>query len=127
GHLHMDELVALAILAALATGAYLEAGIIAFFLLLAELVETRTALGARASIEALVRLTPTRAQLVLPDGSEREVEVATLAPGQLIRVRPGDNIPADGEVVHGESTLNQALITGESLPVDKHPGDPVFS
>lgn len=127
GHLHMDELVALAILAALAMGDYRAAGVIGFFLLLSELIETRTALGARASIEALVRLTPTRASLVGDDGSEMDVEATSLRTGQVVRVRPGDNIPADGEVVHGQSTINQALITGESLPVDKGPGDAVFS
>ena len=127
GHLHMDELVALAILAALAMQDYRTAGVIGFFLLLSELIETRTALGARASIEELIRLTPTRARLVEPDGQEREVEAAELQPGQIVRVRPGDNIPADGEVIRGESTINQALITGESLPVDKRPGDQVFS
>jgi len=127
GHLHMDELVALAILAALAKGDYRAAGVIGFFLLLSELIETRTALGARASIEALIRLTPTRAFRVEPDDSVREVEATDLQPGQIVRVRPGDNVPADGDVVRGQSTLNQALITGESLPVDKGPGDPVFS
>lgn len=127
GHLHMDELVALAIVAAFAMGDYRAAGVIGFFLLLSELIETRTALGARASIEALIRLTPTRARLVRDDGTETEVEATTLSGGQIVRVRPGDNIPADGEIVHGESTINQALITGESLPVDKVVGDPVFS
>lgn len=127
GHMHMDELVALAIVAAFAIHDFAVAGVVAFFLLLSELIETRTALGARASIEELVRLTPTRAQLVQPDGTEREVEAASLQAGQIVRVRPGDNIPADGEVVEGESTINQALITGESLPVDKRPGEPVFS
>ena len=126
GQLHMDELVALAIAAAFATHDYRAAGVIGFFLLIAEVVETRTAIGARASIEELIRLTPKTARLLTDDG-EREVEAASLAKGQRIRVRPGDNIPADGRVVAGESSVNQANITGESLPVDKHPGEPVFS
>lgn len=126
GQMHMDELVALAIVAAFATHDYRAAGVIAFFLLLSELVETRTAIGARASIEGLIELTPKTARLITPEG-ERVVEAATLEKGHRIRVRPGDNIPADGRVVSGESTVNQANITGESLPVDKHPGEPVFS
>jgi len=126
GHMHMDELVAVAIAAAFAMGDFQEAGIIAFFLLLSELIESRTAIGARASIEELIRLTPKTARLLV-NGVEREVESATLQKGQRIRVRPGDNIPCDGTVVTGDSTVNQANITGESLPVDKRPGEAVFS
>ncbi|MFQ6034609.1 MAG: heavy metal translocating P-type ATPase [Sedimentisphaerales bacterium] len=124
---HMDELVALAIIAAFATGKYATAGIVAFFMLLSELIESRTALGARASIEALIKLTPTKATLIDSDGSEKEVKVSSLKPGDNIRVRPGDNIPADGEVVKGLSSVNEATITGESLPVDKVPGMQVFA
>jgi Cd2+/Zn2+-exporting ATPase len=125
--MHMDELVALAIIAAFATQKYATAGIVAFFMLLSELIETRTALGARASIESLIKLTPTKANLLDRDGSEKEVHVSSLAPGDCIRVRPGDNIPADGEVTKGLSSVNEATITGESLPVDKVPGMQVFA
>ncbi len=125
--MHMDELVALAILAAFATGKYATAGIVAFFMLLSELIETRTALGARVSIESLIKLTPTKANLINNDGTEYEVNVSSLKPGDNIRVRPGDNIPADGEVVKGLSAVNEATITGESLPADKVPGMQVFA
>jgi Cd2+/Zn2+-exporting ATPase len=124
---HMDELVALAILAAFAMQEYATAGIVAFFMLLSELIETRTALGARASIESLIHLTPTKANLLDNTGSEKEVKVSSLKPSDVIRVRPGDNIPADGEVVKGLSSINEATITGESLPVDKVPGMQVFA
>ena len=127
GQMHMDELVALAIIAAFATQKYATAGIVAFFMLLSELIETRTALGARASIESLIRLTPKKANLVESDGSEREVKVSALKTGDSIRVRPGDNIPADGQVAKGLSSVNEATITGESLPVDKVPGMQVFA
>ena len=127
GGSHMDELVALALCAAIAIGKYQEAGVIAFFVLVGNLIETRTALGARASIESLIRLTPTQASRLTPSGSEEQVDVADLHPGDVVRVRPGDNIPADGEVVSGETTINQANITGESMPVEKRPGDQVFS
>ncbi len=127
GEMHMDELVALAIVAAIAIGSYREAGLVAFFMILSTLIETRTALGARASIEALVKITPTSARRVEADGSEVEVDPHELKPGDRIRVRPGDNIPSDGVVIGGESTVNQSTITGESLPVDKTGGDEVFA
>jgi len=124
---HMDELVALAIIAAFATQEYTTAGVVAFFMLVSELIETRTALGARASIESLIKLTPTVANLVEGQSSEKEVKVSSLKPGDCVRVRPGDNIPADGEVAKGLSSVNEATITGESLPVDKVPGMQVFA
>ena len=124
---HMDELVALAIFAAFATQKYATAGIVAFFMLLSQLIESRTALGARASIESLIKLTPTRANLIQQDGSEKEVTVSSLGAGDSVRVRPGDNIPADGEVIKGLSSVNEATITGEALPVDKVPGMQVFA
>jgi Cd2+/Zn2+-exporting ATPase len=127
GHMHMDELVALAVIAAFAIGQYVEAGIVAFIMLLSELLETRTALGARASIESLIKLTPTTAHRLLPGGTEEEVKVSTLTAGDIVRVRPGDNIPADGQISRGLSTVNEATITGESLPVDKVVGMQVFA
>ena len=127
GHMHMDELVALAVVAAVALGEYQEAGIIAFFMVISNLIETRTALGARASIESLLRLTPDKAHRISADGAEEIVDARHLHPGDVIRVRPGDNIAADGEIVRGDSTVNQANITGESMPVDKGIGAEVFS
>ncbi len=126
GHAHMEELVALAVVAAIALGEYQEAGIVAFFMVISNLIETRTALGARASIESLLRLTPDKAHRLAADGSESSVDAHTLRPGDVVRVRPGDNVPADGEVISGESTVNQANITGESIPVDKAIGQEVF-
>jgi len=127
GHMHMDELVALAVIAAFASGDYVTAGVVGFIMLLAELMETRPARGARASIESLIRLTPTTATLISNNGLESEVNVATLKPGDVVRVRPGDNIPADGQIREGLSSINEATITGESLPVDKVAGMQVFA
>ncbi len=126
GHMHMDELVALPILAAMAKADYQTAGVVAFFLLLSNLIETRTALGARAAIEGLVRLTPTKARRLRDDGREEEVEAHALHAGDVVLVRPGDNIPADGRIIEGHSTINEANITGESLPAEKTQGDDVF-
>ncbi len=128
GETNMDVLVAIAVAAAFVQGQYQISAVVSFFFHLANLIERRTALGARASIESLIRLSPKTAHLVdVRTGQEREVKVEELKPGDIVRVRPGDNIPADGEVVSGESSVSQASITGESLPVDKRPGDEVFS
>ncbi len=126
GHMHMDEIVAISVVAALAANDFQAAGTVAFFLLLANLIETRTALGARASIESLVRLSPKKAHRV-GEAGEEEVDPRELSPGDVVRVRPGENIPADGEVIDGASSVNQANVTGESLPVDKAVGDEVYS
>lgn len=128
GKAGMHALVALAVLGAVTSGKYLEAGGIAFFMIIAALIERRTAIGAEASIESLIKLTPTKATRVSQIGEDREeiVEAKSLRPGDVIRVRPGDNVPADGRVVRGLSTVNQASITGESLPIDKGPGDEAF-
>ena len=127
GQMHMDELAALAIVAAFAQGSHQIAGVVAFFMVLSNLIETRTALGARASIESLIRMSPTSASRLQADGTEETVEANVLRPGDMVRVRPGDNLPADGVVVRGDSTVNQATITGESLPADKQQGDEVYS
>ena len=132
GILSINELVAIAVLAAFASGesqigGYQTAGIIAFFMLLGELIETRTAAGARASIESLIQLTPTKARRLAQSGNEEEVAAKDLAVGDVIRIRPGDNVAADGVIVAGQGSFNQANITGESLPVDKTPGDDVFA
>jgi len=126
GLLSTNELVAIAVLASFASGHYQEAGVVAFFMLMGEIIETRTAEGARASIESLIKLTPTKARR-LKGKEEEEVAVQDLAVGDLIRIRPGDNVAADGVILSGQGSFNQATITGESLPVDKKPGDEVFA
>src|SRR5438477_400399 len=126
GILSINELVAIAVMAAFASGDYKTAGVVAFFMLMGEIIETRTAEGARASIESLIKLTPTKARRITAQGEE-EVAVQDLAVGDLIRIRPGDNVAADGVILSGQGSFNQANITGESLPVDKKPGDEVFA
>ena len=126
GKVYMNELVALAILASLASGDFQVAGIIAFFLLVTIIIETRTASGAQRSIEELIKLTPNTAHQVI-DGVEQDVQVTDLKVGDIIRVRPGENFPVDAVIVAGESTVNQASITGESVPVEKSVGSDVFA
>lgn len=127
GVLSTNELVAVAILASFGSHAYQEAGVVAFFMLLGEIIETRTADGARKSIESLIKLTPTKARRLNKDGTELEVPTRDLSVNDIIRVRPGDNVAADGIIVNGQGSFNQANITGESLPVDKKTGDEVFA
>lgn len=126
GILSINELVGIAVLAAFASGDYKVAGLVAFFMLLGEIIETRTAAGARASIESLIKLTPTKARRIVGN-KEEEVAAKDLSVGDVIRVRPGDNVAADGVIASGQGSFNQANITGESLPVDKKPGDEVFA
>lgn len=127
GRLSINELVAIAVLAAFASGDYKTAGVVAFFMLLGELIETHTAEGARNSIESLIKLTPTKARRIKADKSEEEVAASQLAVGDVIRIRPGDNVAADGVILTGQGSFNQATITGESLPVDKKGSDEVFA
>ncbi len=127
GELHMSALVALAVLAAFIRGEYPTAGWVSLFMLLAMAVESRAAAGAHAAIEALVRLAPERATRVSASGAEEQVRAADLALGDRIRARPGDTLPADGIIREGQTTLNEATITGESFPVDKGPGAQVFA
>ncbi len=123
---HMHELVAIAFLASFVSGKYFEAGSVAFFMILAMFIEDRTAVGARKSIESLIRLSPTKAVRRTEHGTV-EVDVKDLATGDTVIVKPGDLIPCDGLVTSGHSSVNQASITGESLPADKSPGHEVFS
>jgi Cd2+/Zn2+-exporting ATPase len=132
GRLTINELVAIAVLAAFASAAfgvgdYKTAGTIAFLMLIGELIETRTAEGARDSIESLIKLTPTKARRLKADKTEEEVAASELAVGDVIRIRPGDNVAADGTILAGQGSFNQATITGESLPADKKVGDEVFA
>ncbi len=115
GRLSMEELATLAIFGCFASEQYKVAGVVAFFMLMAELIQQRTALGARAAIEALLHLTPRRARTVDAQGHEHDIDASELQPGMTLRVRPGENIPADGHIVRGTTTLNEATITGESM------------
>lgn len=125
--LRMSLLVAVAVGAAFVAGEYLTAGWVAFLMLLSTIVESRAAERAFSAVEALVKLAPARALLVLPDGGEREVLTAELKKGDRIRIGPGDTAPADGVIIQGRTSLNEATITGESAPADKGPGDEIFA
>jgi Cd2+/Zn2+-exporting ATPase len=125
GNAGMNALVALAVIGAVSGGSYQEAAAVAFFMIVSSLIERRTAAGAEASIESLIRLAPTKASRLEGD-HEMPVEATSLRPGDIVRIRPGDTIPADGVIVRGASTVNQASVTGESIPAEKTSGDEVF-
>ncbi|HIE44254.1 MAG TPA: cadmium-translocating P-type ATPase [Candidatus Omnitrophica bacterium] len=125
GKLELTELASIGVLACISLGDYWTAGVVAFILILGHLLEHRTALGAREAIESLLRLTPPTAHLI-KGGEEKDILVNELKTGNLIRVKPGENVPADGVIKQGETVVNEASITGESLPVDKMAGDQIF-
>ena len=122
-----DVLVSMALVAAVIVGEDFAAGEVAFIMQLGALLEELTVAKARAGIERLVHLTPRTARIVHTDGTEHVVAAEEARVNDLIRVLPGETIPVDGVVVSGSTSINQAVMTGESLPVDKHPGDTVFS
>ena len=125
GKLQLTELASIAVLACISLGDYVTAGVVAFILILGHLLENRTSLGAREAIESLLKLTPPIAHLVSGE-EERDILVKELKPHALIRIKPGENIPADGIIKQGETTVNESSITGESLPQDRIKGDKVF-
>src|SRR5262245_40687161 len=122
-----DSLASLAVLAAIAVGNFLAAGFLAFFLWLAELVLSRTAWGAQRAIRNLVELTPDIARVVTEDGNETDVPLRQVTRGQVVRVRPGENLPVDGKVIRGTSSINQASLTGEAVPIEAQPGVEVYA
>ncbi|MDP7028724.1 MAG: cation-translocating P-type ATPase [Phycisphaerales bacterium] len=122
-----DALATLAVLAAMASEMYLAAGFLALFLWAANLVLSRTAWGAQRAIRDLVHLTPDTARRVNSDGSEETVGLSALNKGDMVRVRPGENLPVDGSIIKGESDINQASLTGEAVPVEVGNGAPVYA
>ncbi len=125
--LDMNFLMSAAIVGAILIGEPFEAATLAFLFSLAELLERFAVDRGRRSIARLVELAPERADRLLPDGSVEAVPVAELRPGDRVRIRPGDKVPADGRVVAGSSAVNEATITGESLPRRKDVGNAVFA
>ena len=123
----MHELVVLAVLASCIQGDLITSACIAFFMLVSMIIESKTASGVQASLEALAKITPGKACLLKDDGTEIEVDGKDLKVGDIIRVKPGENILADGEILKGQSSVNEANITGESLPVDKSENSNVFA
>ena len=121
-----DVLVSLALIASVCIGEDFAAGEVAFIMQLGALLEDLTVARARAGIEKLVHLTP-RSARVITDDSEKIIPADQVAIGDRIRVLPGETVPVDGVILSGQTSINQAVMTGESLPVDKAAGDDVSS
>jgi heavy metal translocating P-type ATPase len=121
-----DVRVAMALAAAAAIGEIFAAGEVAFIMSLGSLLEERTVRKAREGIEKLVNMTPRTAR-VLRDGSEEIIPAEEARVGDILRVLPGESIPVDGVITFGRTAVDQSLMTGESLPVDKEVNDTVFS
>ncbi len=121
-----DVLVSIALVASVAIGEDFAAGEVAFIMQLGAFLEETTVRKARAGIEKLVRLAPETARIIA-NGRERNVPAKEVRIGDRIRVLPGETVPVDGKILVGETSIEQAVLTGESLPVDKAPGDDVFS
>lgn len=124
--LDMNVLMSIAVIGAFAIREYSEAATVVFLFSLAELLESFSVSRARNAIKAILKLTPQIAQVVKGD-KILSVPVLEVGLDELIVVRPGDSFPLDGTVIEGTSSVNQAPLTGESVPVDKKPGDPVFA
>ncbi len=123
----MNLLMMVAVAGAIGIGAWFEAATVSFFFALALALEAWSLGRARRAVAALMELAPPTARVKLEDGSERDVPAAEVRAGMHIIVRPGDKVPLDGRVAAGESEVNQAPITGESVPVLKAAGDEVFA
>lgn len=121
-----DVLVSIALVASVMIGEDFAAGEVAFIMQLGALLEELTVARARAGIEKLVHLTPRTARRIVL-GNEEEISAEDVRIGDILRVKPGETIPVDGIIKEGNTSINQAVMTGESLPVDKNPGDEVFS
>ncbi|RUL87683.1 heavy metal translocating P-type ATPase [Tautonia sociabilis] len=104
---------------------FMDAGIILTLITLGSFLEARSRGAAGQAIERLLDLAPKTARVVRPGGREEDVPLADVALGDVVRVRPGESIPVDGEVIEGESDVDESMLTGESLPVTKRPGDTV--
>jgi Cd2+/Zn2+-exporting ATPase len=126
-NLNMNALMSIAVTGALLIGQWPEAAMVMFLFALAEVIEVKSLDRARNAIRGLLAMTPESATVQLADGSWSAVPAGNVALHSIVRVRPGERIALDGVVVEGNSTVNQAPITGESLPVEKGSGEVVFA
>ena len=127
GRLNMNALMTVAVTGAFIIGQWPEAAMVMTLFAIAELIEARSVDRARNAIKSLMALAPEDADVKQPDGSWTRVPSGSVTLDTVARVRPGERLPLDGIVTAGTSAVNQAPVTGESLPVDKQAGDPVFA
>jgi Zn2+/Cd2+-exporting ATPase len=127
GNLNINALMSIAVTGALFLGQWPEAAMVMVLFTIAELIEAKSLDRARNAIRGLMQLTPERATVLQADGSWQDVAAKSVAVDTRVRIKPGERIALDGKIVSGRSTINQAPITGESLPVEKAEGDQVFA
>lgn len=127
GQLGITALMTVAVTGAFLIGQWAEAAMVMALYSLAELIEGRAVDRARNAIKGLLDLAPATAEVRQPDGSWSSLPAASIAVGAVVRVRPGERLPLDGRVLEGHSAIDQAPVTGESVPVEKGPGDEVFA
>ncbi|WP_062307367.1 heavy metal translocating P-type ATPase [Polynucleobacter sinensis] len=127
GNLNINALMSVAVTGGMAIGSWPEAAMVMFLFSMAEVIEAKSLDRARNAISGLLDLTPEIATVLQVDGSWLPTPVKSITLGSIVQVRPGERIALDGVLTSGNSTVNQAPITGESLPIDKVQGDTVFA
>jgi Cd2+/Zn2+-exporting ATPase len=127
GNLNINALMSMAVTGALLLGQWPEAAMVMVLFTIAELIEARSLDRARQAIGGLMQLAPERATVLQDNGAWLELAARSVAVNARVRIKPGERIALDGKIVSGRSSVNQAAITGESLPVDKAEGDAVFA
>jgi Cd2+/Zn2+-exporting ATPase len=127
GNLNINALMSIAVTGALVLGQWPEAAMVMVLFTVAELIEAKSLDRARNAIRGLMQLTPETATVLQKNGVWQAVPAKSVAVNERVRIKPGERIALDGTVVSGRSAVNQAPITGESLPIDKQPDDPVFA
>lgn len=126
-NLNINALMSVAVTGAVFIGQFPEAAMVMVLFNLSEAIEAKALDKARHAIKGLLDLTPDTATVLQPDGSWQDIDVRSVAVGSRVRVKPGEKIALDGNVLSGSSTVNQAPITGESIPVEKVAGNPVYA
>ena len=122
-------LISIAMVASLAIGELFAAGEVAFIMAIGAILEDMTVVRARKGLAAMIALSPSQGRRLTKCGDkyeEEQIPVEKILKGDLLRVLPGETIPVDGKIVTGETSVDQSIMTGESLPLDKYPGDDVF-
>jgi len=125
--LDMNVLMTIAVIGAVALGDWLEGATVAFLFMVSHMLETWSVNRARRAIQSLMEMSPPTARIRRDDGTEEQISVDEVEPANHIIVRPGEKFPLDGRIVEGETSVNQAPITGESVPVSKTADDEVYA
>lgn len=126
-HFYMDQFVSLAVLACFAVGQYVTATLVALILIVGQILEERSIIGVREAVGSLLKLSRLKTRRLREDGTEEEVDAESLHEGDRVLLRPGETVPADATIIEGSSTIDQASITGESIPLEVEPGTEVFA